>query len=123
MESDKNSNNNIRNKKEQEQHEMLIDVVMRQTDYDREKANKKLLEHNYNITNIVREFITSDVIQKEEPKPQKSTNQLIYGEIRNMMGNAAANYRRQREMQQYYQAQLQRKMNEKIISNQEEQKK
>lgn len=96
---------------ETERLNMLIDIVMRQTDYSNEEASKKMIEHKYNVLAVVREFIGSDVnvnVKKEdEPtKPTKSTNQLIYGEIRNMMGNAAANYRRKQELQQYYNSKM-----------------
>jgi len=91
---------------ETERLNMLIDIVMRQTDYSNEEASKKIIEHKYNVLAVVREFIGSDMNVKKEEKPTKSTNQLIYGEIRNMMGNAAANYRRKQELQQYYNSKM-----------------
>jgi hypothetical protein len=84
--------------------EMLIEIVMRQTDYSKEVAAEKLIQHKYNILSIVREYMSP---KQTETTQVKSTSQLIYGEIRNMMGNASANYRRKKEIEEYRQNQIQ----------------
>ena len=35
----------------------LINMIMRQTDYDREKVCEKLIEHNDDYMKIIREYI------------------------------------------------------------------
>jgi len=92
--------------------DMLVEIIMRQTDYSKEIAAEKLIQHNYNILSIIREYMSSsksneeqekEKEQKEKEKPFKSTSQLIYGEIRNMMSDAAAKYRRKKELEEYRQ--------------------
>jgi hypothetical protein len=99
--------------------ETLIEIIMRQTNYSKEVAAEKLVQHKHNILSIVREYMRSDTNMHRDTnmscenstsnknEPVKSTSQLIYGEIRNMMGNAAANYRRKKEFEEYKQAQQQ----------------
>ena len=62
------------------------DIIMRQTDYTREVATNKLLEHNNDILAIIREY------NGPAKKPVKSVNQQIYTEIRGLMDDAAATY-------------------------------
>jgi hypothetical protein len=65
------------------------DIIMRQTDYTREVATNKLLEHNNDILAIIREY---NGPVKKIIKPVKSVNQQIYTEIRGLMDDAAATY-------------------------------
>jgi hypothetical protein len=99
-------------KKVNNKDDMLIEIIMRQTDYSKEVAFEKLIEHKYNILSIVREYMSSSNKKEtnNEETQVKSTSQLIYGEIRNMMGNASANYRRKKEFEEYRQAQIQAHM-------------
>lgn len=105
--------------------DMLIDIIIRQTDYSKEVAAEKLIEHKYNILSIVREYMSSSnkkVASEAEAQAQvKSTSQLIYGEIRNMMGNASANYRRKKEFEEYRQAQIQAHLQKQIQAQQQQQ--
>ena len=75
----------------------LINIIMRQTDYSKEIAIEKLKQHNNDIISIVREYMDPPI---PEVKETKSTSQLIYGEIRSLMGNAAANYRLKKETEE-----------------------
>jgi hypothetical protein len=79
----------------------VIEVIMRQTDYSEEKAIEKLKEHN-NVLTIVREYMGV------KPTPPslvvKSVNQLIYGEIRIMMDDAAKRYSANKEYEKYQEA-------------------
>ena len=99
-------------KKVNNKDDMLIDIIIRQTDYSKEVAAEKLVEHKYNILSIVREYMSSSNKKEtnNEETQVKSTSQLIYGEIRNMMGNASANYRRKKEFEEYRQAKIQAHM-------------
>jgi len=69
----------------------LINMIMRQTDYDREKVCEKLIEHNDDYMKIIREYIGSSKVVIET-QPIKSVNQQIYKEIRTLMDDAAINY-------------------------------
>ena len=113
--------------------DMLIEIIMRQTDYSKEVAAEKLVQHKYNILSIVREYMSSNKKETEatnaeatnaeaETTKVKSTSQLIYGEIRNMMGNASANYRRKKEFEEYRQAQIQAHLQKKQQQQIQEQK-
>jgi hypothetical protein len=87
--------------------ETLIEIIMRQTNYSKEVAAEKLVQHKHNILSIVREYMSCENSTSNKTEPVKSTSQLIYGEIRNMMSSAAANYRRKKEFEEYKQAQQQ----------------
>jgi hypothetical protein len=77
----------------------LINVIMRQTDYSKELAVEKLKEHNNDVVSVVREYMNPPI---QEVKNTKSTSQLIYGEIRSLMGSAATNYRIKKESEDFY---------------------
>ena len=75
----------------------LIDVVMRQTDYDAKTAQDKLKEFDFNAVEVIRDFM--GIYNKKKETPLKSINQQIYGEIRNMMDDAASKYRIKKEIE------------------------
>jgi hypothetical protein len=79
----------------------LVDVVLRQTDYTEEKAIEKLKEHNNDIIAIVREYMCGSAIKKPNTidTSNKSTNQQIYGEIRNLMDDAAKTYKAKKDLE------------------------
>ena len=79
----------------------LIDVVLRQTDYTEEKAIEKLKEHNNDIIAIVREYMCGSAITKPHTidTSNKSMNQQIYGEIRNLMDDAAKTYKAKKDLE------------------------
>ena len=64
-------------------------IIMRQTDYTREVATNKLLEHNNDILSVIREY---NGPPKKPARAIKSVNQQIYTEIRSLMDDAAATY-------------------------------
>ena len=79
----------------------LVDVVLRQTDYTEEKAIEKLKEHNNDIIAIVREYMCGTAIKKPQTidTTNKSMNQQIYGEIRNLMDDAAKTYKAKKDLE------------------------
>ena len=85
----------------------LIDVVMRQTDYDKEQASCKLKEHNYNVYDTVREYMGGPATSQSHDKPKTSTNQMIYGEFRKLLDDAAKNYRIKKEKEEKLNAYIQ----------------
>ena len=80
----------------------LVDVVLRQTDYTEEKAIEKLKEHNNDIIAIVREYMCGSAIKKPNTidTSNKSMNQQIYGEIRNLMDDAAKTYKAKKDLEE-----------------------
>ena len=61
-----------------------IGIIMRQTTYTREETSSKLLEHNCDITSIIREFVGGKPVK---PKIPTTFNQRLYSVMRNTMGN------------------------------------
>ena len=62
--------------------EELIKLIMRQTDYDREKILERLKFWNYNSLYVIKEYLNPDFFKKKEEK-NVSLNQRMMGEIRN----------------------------------------
>ena len=72
----------------------LCELVIRQTDYDKNKAEEKLKEHNNNVKEIIREYMGGN----QSEKGAKSTiNQEIYSQIRDLMDTASKTYREKQE--------------------------
>ena len=61
--------------------EELINLIMRQTDYDREKIIERLKYWNYNSLHVIKEYLNPNFFKKSEEK-HKSLNQRMMGEIR-----------------------------------------
>ena len=58
----------------------LVDILMRQTDYDSNQAMEKLKTHNLNYVNVIKEYLEDDKKEKEVKK--KTVNEMIHSEIR-----------------------------------------
>ena len=71
--------------------EPLIDIIMRQTNYDKDIAQKKLTEHNNDFMQVIREYMMP-TNQKPVCTTKLSVNQQVYKEIRGMMDDAAKRY-------------------------------
>lgn len=71
--------------------EPLIDMIMRQTNYDKDIAQKKLTEHNNDFMQVIREYMMP-TNQKPVCTTKLSVNQQVYKEIRGMMDDAAKKY-------------------------------
>tara|TARA_B100001059_G_C17550961_1_gene435236 strand:+ start:122 stop:532 length:411 start_codon:yes stop_codon:yes gene_type:complete len=90
----------------------MINLVMRQTNYDKDVIIEKLEVNNNNYLAVIKEYIMQD--KKEMKKEEnKSTNQKIMSEIRTFMddvNNQHAKRKRYNERMIYYQ-QLQAEKN------------
>jgi len=74
----------------------MIDIVMRQTEYNREKSIEMLKKHKGDVNKVIKEYLGIDLNPvKEESK--KSTNQKIFNEIRNFMDKSKINNDIQKE--------------------------
>ena len=62
--------------------EELIKLIMRQTDYDREKILERLKFWNYNSLYVIKEYLNPNFLKKEEKK-ELTLDQRMRGEIRN----------------------------------------
>lgn len=90
----------------------MINLVMRQTNYDKDVIIEKLEVNNNNYLAIIKEYIMQDKKEMKK-KENKSTNQKIMSEIRTFMddvNNQHAKRKRYNERMIYYQ-QLQAEKN------------
>jgi|TARA_B110000037_G_C17116126_1_gene503801 hypothetical protein len=78
----------------------MIDLIQRQTDYNKEMAIEKLKKWNGNYLNVIKEWINPDFNEKKEAI-SKSKNQMIFGEIRNFMDTANRQYLQRKKRSEY----------------------
>ena len=89
---------------EKKVHETCL-VVMRQTDYNEEKALEKLKEHDMVALTVVKEYMG---IPLKKQKKDLTANQAVFREFRTFLDDACSNYYKQKEMEQQKQAYIQR---------------
>tara|TARA_B100000927_G_C16475940_1_gene473349 strand:+ start:11746 stop:12315 length:570 start_codon:yes stop_codon:yes gene_type:complete len=63
----------------------LIDIVMRQTTYDKDTAYLKLKEENGDFQQVIKKYLG---FKENKTQDNRSTNQKIFYEIRNFMDNS-----------------------------------
>lgn len=92
QESSVNNNESYLNKIKHE----AINMICRQTDYDHESARERLEAVNYDYIKVLNEFfgIPNNNVATTN---SISTNQQIYGEIRNLMDTGARRFRLDQE--------------------------
>ena len=76
-----------------------VDMICRQTEYTEDEAREKLEKNNYNYQIVLNEYFGI----KESPKKEQTTNQQIYGEIRNLMDTGARKFRQEQDRAKAYQ--------------------
>jgi hypothetical protein len=109
-----------------------VQVIRGQTDMSDEDILVSLKDHNYNILNVIRSYITgvksgtakkgdkatteadepADVATSPAPAIERNTqsvNQLRFNEIRNFMDTAAESFRRNQEMNRIYNQVMEKK--------------
>jgi len=74
-----------------------VEIIMRQTNYDKVLATKKLIEWDGNFMNVIREYINPSFEKKKEKK-KKSVQQNVISEIRNFMDNVSLGYEKRNEI-------------------------
>ena len=80
----------------------LINIVMRQTNYTRDKATEKLYEYNGNFEGVIKEYLG---IENTNTREQiKSANQTIFKEMRNFMDTTKADYEKRKKYNTLQQA-------------------
>lgn len=75
-------------------------VVMRQTDYDKEKAFEKLKEHDMVALSVVKEYMGIPLIKQ---KKDVTANQAVFREFRTFLDDACSNYYKRKEVEQQQQ--------------------
>lgn len=77
----------------------LIQVVMRQTDYSEKEAEEKLINFNYNVVDVVRDYMQPQNVKIESNINNLVTNvhQQKFTEIRKLMDSASKNHRKKKE--------------------------
>ena len=68
-------------------HEKVIDLIIRQTNYNKEEAEEKLKKWNGNYLNVMKEYMNPAFNIKKDEESKKSLNQKIMTEIRNFCNN------------------------------------
>ena len=83
----------------------IINLVMRQTNYDKDTIVEKLEANDNNYLAVIKEYIMQDKKEKKNVE-NKSTNQKIMSEIRTFMDDVNNQYekrKRYNERMMYYQ--------------------
>ena len=91
-----------------EKNQEQIDMIIRQTDYNQETAEQKLIEFNNDMMAVIRDYMNPSGAIKVNNNTEKkvSKNQLIYKEIRGMMDNASRVYEDKKAKQKMEEEQL-----------------
>ena len=79
----------------------IINLVMRQTDYDFEMANKKLTEWNGNYLYVIKEYMNPNFKKTVKKIEKKTQNQMIMGEIRDFMDDVTRKYEYRKKKEEF----------------------
>ena len=71
------------------------DMIMRQTDYDYDTSFAKLIEHDLDISKIVRAWMGTPNVHPV----LRSTNQKMFDEFRYFLDDAALEYQHKKELE------------------------
>jgi|TARA_B100001750_G_C15190534_1_gene438617 hypothetical protein len=95
----------------------LLEMIMRQTDYDKETALMKLKYWRFNVLSVIKDYLNPDFNKPKELKPQ-TTNQRMMSEIRGFCERGQRIYDLQQEKLARRQKKLsQQQENQKINQN------
>lgn len=71
-----------------------IQMVLRQTDYTADQAKQKLEVFDYNVINVIKDYMEIDIKKLEtNNKHPSSINQQIYKQIRTKLDGSMREYR------------------------------
>ena len=103
--------------------EQIIQLVQRQTDYDRETIIKKLETWDNNYLYVIKEYMNPDFNPNKKKEEKKhSKNQMVFSEIRSFMDNANRQYS-QRKKQEKFQKERQQQLYMRYLKQKELEKK
>lgn len=91
--------------------DMMVRIIMSQTDMTHEDVIAALDRTQYNLKQVIREYMTSGSgsgaeasgVAVSSSAATVSTNQMRFSEIRNFMDKSAETFRRNQEMTRIYQ--------------------
>jgi hypothetical protein len=76
----------------------LIQIVCRQTELTEEEAKIRLEKEQYNYMKVLNDYFgIKDTSKNKNRMTTLTTNQQIYGEIRNLMDSGARSFRKEQE--------------------------
>ena len=76
----------------------VIQIVCRQTELTEEEATDRLEKEQYNYMKVLNDYFgIKDTSKNKNRLSTLSTNQQIYGEIRNLMDSGARSFRKEQE--------------------------
>lgn len=78
-----------------------VNMICRQTDYSADEARIQLEMFNYDYMKVLNKY--HSIEELKTPSKMLSTNQQIYGEIRNLMDTGARQFRNEQEYTKKYQ--------------------
>lgn len=77
--------------------EAILNLVMSQTDYNKEQAIEKLKKWNNNYLHVIKEYLNPN-FQEKPPSIKKTKNQMVMGEIRNFMDDVSRKYEQRKQL-------------------------
>ena len=126
MDCSKNlTNEEVQKVRQKIRQEQIIQLVMRQTDYNREKVLEKIEKWNGNYLFVIKEYMNPNFNPiKKRVKEISTNNQKVFGEIRSFMDNANSQYKRRKaveenrkELYNRYISQKRKETKEQSVSN------
>lgn len=103
--------------------EQIIQLIKRQTDYDRETIIKKLEKWDKNYLYVIKEYMNPDFDpNKKKEKKSNSKNQMVFSEIRSFMDTANRQYK-ERKKQENNQKERQQQLYMRYLKQQHDKKK
>lgn len=93
--------------------DMMVRIVMSQTDMAHDEVIAALERTQYNVKQVIREYMRSGPLSAAASAAAASaavsTNQLRFSEIRHFMDKSAETFRRNQEMTRIYQQVMEKK--------------
>ena len=105
--------NNLRQRQIENKKTEFVQVICRQTELTEEEAKYQLEECNYDCNSVLNKYFG---VEPKCKKKSTNVNEIIYGEIRNLMDTGARRFRMEQEKAQYIQ-----KMKERMEEKQKQQ--
>ena len=93
--------------------EKNINLVISQTNYDRETAIKKLEVWDGDYIKVIKEYLNPN-FNKKKPEKKISNNQKVMKSIRNFMDDVYMGYMKRKENQNKTEKNKEKKQNQKI---------
>ena len=83
---------------EKKKQKLLIEMIVRQTSYTFEEAERELIKNDNNYIKVIKQGL--GINKKEKTEETINVNQSIYKEIRTLMDKSSMNYLINREQQE-----------------------